>query len=717
MKSIKLIAVTCLLTGLAACNTDKEIATYEGAPNAIQIEAVIGSAYSRTNPEATEEQQKLFNEGDEITLKCEDGSMTYKLTEGKWTPTDNYYLRWGTEPTTYSAYYPTADNTSELNFTLPANQKTLDGMAKADYMTCTVENATDDGSHVLRLFMNRKMAKVIMTLTDVDDEKRAQGVTIGSYPGFTDGNVTAGSSQITPFVTVPEGGKAGQNGCTYTAIVTPGEADPAATFVSLNYSGEEMVLPGIPALEAGKCYEFTLYVNGTMLSLSDPIVSDWTEGTMQGGEAEYKFDTYFVKATSTGDASGTDWDNAMGPEEFRTLLTDETELSGSMIYVSEGTYLMSETEGIGPTIKKNMNIMGGYSEDLTGKDVSTRNITDNTTIFSGDVNNNQTADEGDCGLMLIEDGMVSFDGITFQNGYVNDTNADEWAAGLYIEGNAVVSLTDCVIQKCKSTANTSANQGGAAIRMNGGQARLDRVQLLENESYGRGGAVRCLSGVMFMNRCLVKGNNLNGDAWGFGINMAGHLCMNNTTMIDNDRIDASGKGIGATLNADGSMLLINSTFIYDGTTDYEGLIRCSTATQGSTQFINNLLLNGRNPDFNLKVDNSSVLSKGWNIYKTISDNMTSKMLATDTKVTSLTGTENNGIYEWTISTGSPSMFATTSNVIEAAKAYNPNNSPISNLGAAFVEWVGEDGFGVDQRGEKRNPNKMQPGAYDANLSE
>ena len=44
MKSIKLIAVTCLLTGLAACNTDKEIATYEGDPNAIQIEAVIGSA-------------------------------------------------------------------------------------------------------------------------------------------------------------------------------------------------------------------------------------------------------------------------------------------------------------------------------------------------------------------------------------------------------------------------------------------------------------------------------------------------------------------------------------------------------------------------------------------------------------------------------------------------------------------------------------------------
>jgi hypothetical protein len=39
-----------------------------------------------------------------------------------------------------------------------------------------------------------------------------------------------------------------------------------------------------------------------------------------------------------------------------------------------------------------------------------------------------------------------------------------------------------------------------------------------------------------------------------------------------------------------------------------------------------------------------------------------------------------------------------------------------NLGEVFVEWMGEDAFGLDQRGVTRNPDKMQMGAYDAVLS-
>lgn len=91
-------------------------------------------------------------------------------------------------------------------------------------MTCTVENAIDDGSRILRLGMNRKMAKVIMTLADVGGQAKVQGVKIGSYQGYTNGEVVSGTSLISPFITVPEGGKAGQDGCTYTAIVAPGKA-------------------------------------------------------------------------------------------------------------------------------------------------------------------------------------------------------------------------------------------------------------------------------------------------------------------------------------------------------------------------------------------------------------------------------------------------------------------------------------------------------------
>ena len=183
MKITKLIMAACILTGMAACDTDKDIAVYGEDSGAIQIEAAINTAFTRSNPGAAGEQQKQFNEGDQIQLTCEDGYLTYALSGGKWTPTDNYYLRWGAEPVTYSAFYPVVSGASTLNFTLPANQQRLENLANADYMTCTVANATDDGSRILRLGMNRKMAKVIMTLADVSGQGKVQGVKIGSYQG------------------------------------------------------------------------------------------------------------------------------------------------------------------------------------------------------------------------------------------------------------------------------------------------------------------------------------------------------------------------------------------------------------------------------------------------------------------------------------------------------------------------------------------------------
>ena len=189
MKITKLILAAYLLTSMAACDTDKNIAMYGEDSGAIQIEAAINTAFTRSNPSAAGDQQKQFNEGDEIQLSCEDGYLNYVLSEGKWVPTDNYYLRWGAEPVTYSAFYPVVNGASTANFTLPTNQQRLENLAKADYMTCTVENATDDGSRILRLGMNRKMAKVIMTLADVGGQAKVQGVKIGSYQGYTNGEV------------------------------------------------------------------------------------------------------------------------------------------------------------------------------------------------------------------------------------------------------------------------------------------------------------------------------------------------------------------------------------------------------------------------------------------------------------------------------------------------------------------------------------------------
>ena len=267
MKITKHILAACILTGMAACDTDKEIAVFNEDSGAIKINAVIDATYTRSNPTGTNEQQMQFNNGDQILLSCEDGSVTYMLAGGQWAPTDNYYLRWGNEPVTYSAFYPVTEGTSVANFSLPINQQSLENLASADYMTCTVEDAINEGSGVLHLNMNRRMAKVIMTLDDIDSQSKALGVKIGSYQGYTDGNVSSGTALVSPYVTIPEGGKAGQSGCKYTAIVAPGAANPNSTFVSLNYKGEDLVLPGIPAIKAVFCYEFTFNVEGSVIRL------------------------------------------------------------------------------------------------------------------------------------------------------------------------------------------------------------------------------------------------------------------------------------------------------------------------------------------------------------------------------------------------------------------------------------------------------------------
>lgn len=104
-----------------------------------------------------------------IALLCNDGHVTYKLTDKGWQTTDNYYLRWGSAPVSYSAFYPATEKSTTFgNFELQSSQRTADRLAAADYMTCTVEDAvkTSDGS--LRLKMERQMAKVSFTLSGIE---------------------------------------------------------------------------------------------------------------------------------------------------------------------------------------------------------------------------------------------------------------------------------------------------------------------------------------------------------------------------------------------------------------------------------------------------------------------------------------------------------------------------------------------------------------------
>ena len=716
MKITKLILAAYLLMGMAACDTDKDIAVYSEDSGAIQIEAVINTVFTRSNPDATGDLQKQFNEGDEIQLSCEDGYLNYVLSEGKWVPTDNYYLRWGAEPVTYSAFYPVVNGASTANFTLPTNQQRLENLAKADYMTCTVENATDDGSRILRLGMNRKMAKVIMTLADVGGQAKVQGVKIGSYQGYTNGEVVSGTSLISPFITVPEGGKAGQDGCTYTAIVAPGKAGTTATFVSLNYLGEDLVLPGIPELKSGKCYEFTLKVEGSIITISEPIVSPWDSGTLPGGDAEeLQLAAYYVKEQPAGNATGMDWDNAMGVDALRNLLQTNTnseisnanavKLDGKKIYVAAGSYeIAKENSGVkieysGYSKQVEITIEGGYDPSSTGTDLTKRDVAKYTTAFVRNTSSGASATSNSL-LVLGNQTNIIFDGCTFNGQYgLNDAGSVRAVFVAAGGGDATLQLNNCVIKNF-NRGSDGGTDGGAAVKVSKGRVLLNQVEMVSNKATGRGGAITTTAGnsFLFMNNCLLHENYAT-TAWGTSIHAGnGYVCMNNVTVLGT----AATGGNSITVNGDAYFMLANTTIV-GNSGNPNGVFR---AGKNASLVVNSLFAKGAG---NRTIYAGNITSGGYNVYQAADAGWGA--VATDTDYSSQTlpaATLTDGVYQWTV-TGVIDEFATRQAVINAVKSFD------ATVGQQFVDWVGEAGFGVDQRGATRNVNKMQAGAYDAGL--
>lgn len=716
MKITKLILAAYLLTSMAACDTDKNIAMYGEDSGAIRIEAAINTAFTRSNPGAAGDQQKQFNEGDEIQLSCEDGYLSYVLSEGKWIPTDNYYLRWGAEPVTYSAFYPVVSGASTANFTLPTNQQRLENLAKADYMTCTVENATDDGSRILRLGMNRKMAKVIMTLADVGGQGKVQGVKIGSYQGYTNGEVVSGTSLISPFITVPKGGKAGQNGCTYTAIVAPGKAGTTATFVSLNYLGEDLVLPGIPELKPAKCYEFTLKVEGSIISISEPIVSPWDSGTLSGGDVEeLQLAAYYVKEQPAGNATGMDWDNAMGVDALRNLLqtngnsdisnANAVKLDGKKIYVAAGSYEMAkENSGVkieysGYSKQVEITIEGGYDPSSTGTDLTKRDISKYTTAFVRNTGSGAFATSNSL-LVLGNQTNIIFDGCTFNGQYgLNDAGSVRAVFVAAGGGDATLQLNNCVIKNF-NRGSDGGTDGGAAVKVSKGRVLLNDVEMVNNKATGRGGAITttAANSFLFMNNCLLH-ENYAPTAWGTAIHAGnGYVCMNNVTVLGTT---ATG-GNSITVNGDAYFMLANTTIV-GNSGNPNGVFR---AGGRASTVVNSLFAKGAG---SRTIYAGNITSGGYNVYQAADAGWGA--VSTDTDYSSQTlpaATLTDGVYQWTV-TGTIDEFATKQAVIDAVKSFD------ATVGQQFINWVGENGFGVDQRGVARNVNKMQAGAYDAGL--
>lgn len=588
MKSGKsiIMAVLAAMLAFSSCEKEKVQLSHDSDERAVRIVPEIASPYTTKSNPVTQGKETEFNDGDMIALLCGNRHVTFKLTSKGWVPTDNYYLRWGKAPVTYSAFYPATEKSTTFgNFELQSSQRTADRLAAADYMTCTVEDAvkTSDGS--LRLKMERQMAKVSFTLSGIEGSARVQGFRVWTSTGFTEGQPNSDRMYISPYIAAAEGAVSGQNGTTYTAIVVPGAADASKVFVTFNYKGKDITLTGVPEFKNGFRYDMNINIAGTIISIGSPSVTPWDEGTavIPGGDAEkVPLLPYFVKPVVSGTGDGLSWENAMGMAEFLKMIkqkngtqaeSDENadNVDDRDFYFIGGTYSVEnikvEYSGYGSRV--NFRVHGGYDPASKGKDVSNRSA---ETVFDGSGSKRF--------LTLGNQTELTFDGITFANLKGNGEGCIMLAAGG--SGDARGNFTNCKFKSCVSDA---VNQI-PVILVYKGMVRLDNV-LFDGCRAGKDtrGLIRSANNMsrVYMNACRFVNNTFSG---GFGqlvhVN-DGMACLYNVTFAHND----VGAGTNGIVNAGGGMLVACSTL---SAANRGAVVRCESYPKYGSMLVNNLLI-------------------------------------------------------------------------------------------------------------------------------
>lgn len=586
----KIMAVLATMLAFSSCEKEKELLSFGSDERAIRIIPEIASPYTKSNP-ITDGKETEFNKGDMIALLCNDGHVTYKLTDKGWQTTDNYYLRWGSAPVSYSAFYPATEKSTTFgNFELQSSQRTADRLAAADYMTCTVEDAvkTSDGS--LRLKMERQMAKVSFTLSGIEGSARVQGFRVWTSTGFTEGQPNSDRMYISPYIAAAEGAVSGQNGTTYTAIVVPSEADDSKVFVTFNYNGKDITLNGVPELKKGFRYDMDINISGTIISINSPSVAPWDEGTtvIPGGDAEkVPLLPYFVKPVVSGNGNGLSWENAMGMADFLKMIRQKSGTQAESdenadnvddrdFYFIGGTYSVEDikVEYSGNGSRVQFRVHGGYDPASKGTDVSSRNA---ETVFDGSGSKRF--------LTLGNQTEPTFDGITFANLKSNSEGCILLAAGG--SGDARVNFTNCTFRKC-----TGSGGQNPILMVRKGLAKLNNVTF---DGCRADGGVRGLIRLaqkesrVYLNACTFINNTFGGGGFGLLVHLnefGGNVCMHNVTFAGND----NGCGATGVVNGTGGMLIASSTIV---ASNANPAIRCESNPNSGSRLVNSLIIQER----------------------------------------------------------------------------------------------------------------------------
>lgn len=263
---------------------------------------------------------------------------------------------------------------------------------------------------------------------------------------------------------------------------------------------------------------------------------------------------HYVSVEGSGEKDGSSWENAIAFTEMCGKINEYE--NGDVFYFQRGTYYVPTKV---PTVSKGYSFIGA--------------TTGTPTVFSGDVNGDGVATEGDASTLLFiqlatRNGDTTkhfiLQNITFTGAYVNQART----SALRVDNSGWVDVQNCIFDKNISVYSKDNNYGGPACLLERSTVNFTDCKFVNNESKGRGGAIKLTSdtqakGYTNLLRCLVSGNKASSLGSAIFFNHGQELNIINSVITENVSGTEGEIGaifsIGADNNYARQITIINST--------------------------------------------------------------------------------------------------------------------------------------------------------------
>ena len=419
---------------------------------------------------------------------------------------------------------------------------------------------------------------------------------------------------------------------------------------------------------------------------------------------------YFVTPNGgSGTKDGSSWEKALPFNTFAENFSNYQD--GDVFYFQEGTYFVTTPLKV---TKKGYTFIGGFSKDLTGTSNETPTYpTATPTVFSGDVDRNGVASEGDVECLLSfktdtkngdDTKKVVLKGIELTCAYSQSSPGDNATArgALHLDNCGWVEVDNCRFYGNVGedpTGEDPKQAGGMAFTSHRSLSVFNNCEFTDNKATSRGGAIKLTSdnkekGKTTFNRCLIARNTIKND-------LGSAICMQHGAYLQIVNSTVTGNAGPAGEAA------IYATGTDDSHLRYVYIVNSTVAGNGDGPQIE------MTSDANLFVANSIIVSNG--------DTPALSVATTKTSVSggmNVVGSNAGGVLTWgdTDDAQAGNNYAAVfgENVLGDNGVIEPlattGKYKAAALAEAIADWGIEADVTVDQTGKTRAESST-PGAY------